>query len=1146
MYNLITINCNGLRDPLKVNYLKQLLNSRNIDICFIQETHIDNVDLGYYVERKLNAKCFWSFTDNSKNKGVGLIFRKDMDCKVLNIKFDHFGRYICIDVNLDGYECKLISVYAPNNGAERKHFFHDLYGNFMGSNPIILGGDFNCVENIAIDKLGGNEKRGDTGTDQLKKILTDFNLIDTFRKKYPHNREFTWSSQGVSVRLDRFYVSKCLLPNLNNVFHDMYSFSDHHLVNLVLSPFNHQKIGKSYWKFNASLLNDLDYIDFMTNFLHNNIQNIPENEDMLVWWDNLKDTIKLKTIKFSLNKNKRQRYYLNHLREEYMHYHSTGNNYKANEIKEEIKNIELESLKGAQIRSKTEELEGEKPSKYFLYKELKNSKRKIINKITIDNNFEVIDSLEILDIFKDFYSNLFQGENVDDEVIDNFLCALPHISQTEADTLGKDISSDEILDCLKSFKNGKSPGSDGLTKEFYLAFIEILLPLLLKLYNIIYESEKLSVSQKLSYISLLCKDDQNPNLVTNYRPISLLNVDYKILTKILSSRLENVLDQIVHPDQTCSVPGRSIIDNCHLLRDIIEYSNQKNIDGILLSLDQEKAFDRVSHSYLFKVLKAFGLGDKFIKWIIIFYTDISSCIIVNQFISDPFPVTRSVRQGCCLSPLLYILCLEPLMIKIRNDPNVKGFKLPGRDTEQKITAFADDSNFTVKDDKSAGIIIDHFVYFEKASGSKLNKTKSKGLFLGKWKTRSDHPFGISWVDKVKVFGIMYGNVCDSEMWNPIYKKIVNVINLYKGRNLSLYGKALIVNVMVLSKLWYMCSVLCVPNVFIDLIEKEIFSFIWSDKMELISRNSCYFPKDKGGIALVDIKMKIASIQLCQISKIVYNRNLSWTAFGDFWFGIQLHKLNDYIFSNSMPHCIEDLPNYYDSLKKVLNITNSVFDNVSIMKNARCKTYYLNLIDIFMKRNDLIVAQKYTNVNFSQVFANVSNRVIDPFVVNVTFKLAHRVLPVADRLYNFGIAIDKKCTFCKNENETMTHLFFYCTHIQWCKRFLASWIFDICNFGISLDLILFSVPKKDCKKHDLSTILILLSEFRFSIWNARNKVRFDKKELSPADIASNFLNRVKVRIQVDFHRLDSILFRNIWLHDSLICFENGNIVYNFNL
>ena len=104
------------------------------------------------------------------------------------------------------------------------------------------------------------------------------------------------------------------------------------------------------------------------------------------------------------------------------------------------------------------------------------------------------------------------------------------------------------------------------------------------------------------------------------------------------------------------------------------------------------------------------------------------------------------------------------------------------------------------------------------------KKKSKGLFLGKWKTRSDHPFGISWVDKVKVFGIMYGNVCDSEMWNPIYKKIVNVINLYKGRNLLLYGKALIVNVMVLSKLWYMCSVLCVPNVFIDLIEKEFFFF----------------------------------------------------------------------------------------------------------------------------------------------------------------------------------------------------------------------------------------------------------------------------------------------------------------------------------
>ena len=214
----------------------------------------------------------------------------------------------------------------------------------------------------------------------------------------------------------------------------------------------------------------------------------------------------------------------------------------------------------------------------------------------------------------------------------------------------------------------------------------------------------------MSYITLLCKDSNHPEYMSNYRPISLLNVDNKILTKTLSKRLEKVLDQIIHPDQSCGVPNRSIIDNCHLIRDIIDYSNIKNINGILLSLDQEKAFDKISHQYLFEALKAFGFGKNFITWIKAIYNDVYSSVIVNHFISEPFPVRKSVRQGCCLSPLLYIICLEPVLIKIRNDQDIKGFKIPGKD-EQKITAFADDSNFTLLDDYSVEKVISHFEFF---------------------------------------------------------------------------------------------------------------------------------------------------------------------------------------------------------------------------------------------------------------------------------------------------------------------------------------------------------------------------------------------------------------------------------------------------
>ena len=722
-----SINCNGLREPTKIEYLKSVLEKEKIDVCFIQESHIDNFKIGKFVERKLNARTFWSYTDNSKCKGAGIVIDNSFDCEIKNILYDPLGRYVCIDIFHNEYDFRLISVYAPNNEKDRKSFFQDIYKLFVVKKPIILGGDFNCVGNLELDKIGGNKDRGNGAWDHLLNINNDVTLVDSFRFKNPASKDYTWSSQGVSCRLDRFYLSKSLAESIENVSHKLYTLSDHKMVLVNFVPFSHQKLGCSYWKFNASLLKDPDYIDYMTIFLKNNISDYPKTVEILQWWDNLKDSIKTVTITYAKNKNKRKRQINNLLIKEYHDLEKSGKYEKAENIKEEIKQLDLEYLKGAQVRSRVMQLEGEKPSKYFLYKELQRSNKKHIKKIIGNDDVETTDSEKILENFRVYYEKLFKHEDIDVNSMNTLLSDLPSINDSDKELLGNKISQDEILSSLKCFQNGKSPGCDGLTKEFYLSFIDILLPVLCELYNNIFESGQLSHSQKMSYITLLCKDSSHPEFMNNYRPISLLNVDNKILTKTLSKRLETVLDQIIHPDQTCGIPNRSIIDNCHLIRDIIDYSNIKNVNGILLSLDQEKAFDRISHQYLFESLKAFGFGENFIKWIKTIYNDVSSSVIVNHFISEPFPVKRSVRQGCCLSPLLYIICLEPVLIKIRKDQDIKGFRIPGKD-EQKITAFADDSNFTLLDDYSVEKVICHFEFFGKASGSKLNKQKSQGLY----------------------------------------------------------------------------------------------------------------------------------------------------------------------------------------------------------------------------------------------------------------------------------------------------------------------------------------------------------------------------------------------------------------------------------
>ena len=140
----------------------------------------------------------------------------------------------------------------------------------------------------------------------------------------------------------------------------------------------------------------------------------------------------------------------------------------------------------------------------------------------------------------------------------------------------------------------------------------------------------------------------------NWRPMSLLNFDYKIISKVLTSRLAKVLEFIVNPDQTCSVPGGSIFSNVTLLRDIIDFIQETDGCAILVSLDQEKAIDRVHCSFLLNLLEIYGFGPDFCRWISSLYED--SFIVFNDCLSSKIGLQRGVRQGDPLSPLLCFMC----------------------------------------------------------------------------------------------------------------------------------------------------------------------------------------------------------------------------------------------------------------------------------------------------------------------------------------------------------------------------------------------------------------------------------------------------------------------------------------------------------
>ena len=156
-------------------------------------------------------------------------------------------------------------------------------------------------------------------------------------------------------------------------------------------------------------------------------------------------------------------------------------------------------------------------------------------------------------------------------------------------------------------------------------------PFLIRCLNKSHQKGKLALTQRRGIISLIPKKDKAPQELKNWRPITLLNCDYKIASKAIASRRKAVLEHLVDNDQTGFLKGRSIAENICLISNVISYTESKNIPGLLLFVDFEKAFDTIEWAFVEKTVHHFGFGSSLIKWINLFYSDIQSCVINNGF-----------------------------------------------------------------------------------------------------------------------------------------------------------------------------------------------------------------------------------------------------------------------------------------------------------------------------------------------------------------------------------------------------------------------------------------------------------------------------------------------------------------------------------
>ncbi len=386
-----------------------------------------------------------------------------------------------------------------------------------------------------------------------------------------------------------------------------------------------------------------------------------------------------------------------------------------------------ERVKGALIRSHYSSMKDMDAPTFFFNLEHKVGQQKLMLSLKDNNGHVTSDPQEMRKIAVDFYSNLYATEISDEQCRKELLNDLPVLSEDHKELLETDISFEEVSLAVKSLSSRKNPGLDRLPAEFYKSFWTIIGDDYFEVLQKCCIEGNLPTSCQRAVLSLLPKKG-DLTFLKNWRPVAILCTEYTILSKVIANKLNNVLYEIVHKDQSYCIKNRSIMDNLHLIRDVVDYAYGKDVSMGLLSLDQEKAFDRVDHVFLFDTLNDFGFGEKFISRIKLLYTGATCMIKMGGGLSIPINVKRGIRQGCPLSGQLYSIVIEPLLCKLRRE--LMGLQINTLNCSIKLSAYADDVTVIIRDQSDIQVLKQALEFYGKASSAVVNWGKSDALWCG--------------------------------------------------------------------------------------------------------------------------------------------------------------------------------------------------------------------------------------------------------------------------------------------------------------------------------------------------------------------------------------------------------------------------------
>ncbi|KAL3689674.1 hypothetical protein R1sor_015983 [Riccia sorocarpa] len=721
-----------------------------------------------------------------------------------------------------------------------------------------------------LDQAGGTPRpiSGEERT-SWNSFTNAYDLADTFKRR-EGALKFSWDNRRLAVllsqqdqqnqvptdggrilkRLDRTYIDSSLLQyHTSTEILPGSELSDHLPLLTVLHLGNISGTKKSSYRMNTSALQDTELKNHLSSLWKQWEKNYEDNGTPAL--DALKNCIK-RTSKFcqlwGKKKALKRKVKLNKLSLKVQGLLLQLQSDPANiytQLKLEAAQTELtvwETDKARWIQKhldKRWEAQGDRATKLF-FNAIKARKKQTATHALQDKEGNLhTDQDEMMQLAVDYFEDILQEPP---PTSDQDLATEELLTKTEArvtaeerEGLQKSFSTEELLQAAKLLGRNKCPGPDGIPLEFFLQLWDTVAPLLLKATTQGLEQGRVLRFFNKGLITLLPKEG-DVILLQNKRPITLLNSVYKIWAKCLQLRLTPVLQRMISWEQSAFLPGRHLHSTIFLCNEAVFEAKQQNIDCVLLKIDFKKAFNTLRWNFLYKVMEKMEFGQSFIDLVTTLNRDASSAIRINSSSSGTFSITRSVRQGCPLSPLLFTIAIQ-------------GY-------------FADDAHLLIQADRqyllNAKTVLQEY---GKASGLTVQWTKSKARWISVANPTPDWITELEWLwdtrdEADRFLGFYFKDEIDDEtIYQITLQKIKKRLNCHSSRSTTLHGRVVIANHFIYGVIWFILPLWSGNRARLRALETLILRYVWGGDESTkaghkVAEKVLHQPKNEGGLGLM--------------------------------------------------------------------------------------------------------------------------------------------------------------------------------------------------------------------------------------------------------------------------------------------------------